>query len=412
MEKSFRLSFFLKAKKKGPNETPFVFMRITIDGEKKEISTKIECPRELWNQKSGRAIGNKPQAKQLNAYLDSLSLKVLQARQLLLDSGKDITVEGIKNLLLGRSEQNILLLEVFKEHNEKMAAQLDSEYAPGTLERYTTSLEHTRSFIKWKYGKEDIEIRKLNYEFISDYEFWFKTVRKCSHNTTVKYLSNMKKIVLICVKKGWLAKNPFAEYKMVKREVNRESLTEEELMRISKRQFSMDRLNQVKDIFIFSCYTGLAYVDVKNLRKENIITGIDGNSWISVFRQKTDSPTRLPLLPEALAILKKYENHKGREITGQLLPVPSNQKMNAYLKEIADLCEIHKELSSHIARHTFATTVTLGNGVPIETVSKMLGHKSIKQTQLYAKIMDTKISIEMNALREKLEKRKKESFKF
>lgn len=152
-------------------------------------------------------------------------------------------------------------------------------------------------------------------------------------------------------------------------------------------------------------------MDVKNLRKENIIIGIDGHSWISVFRQKTDSPTRLPLLPEALAILKKYENHKGREITGQLLPVPSNQKMNAYLKEIADLCEIHKELSSHIARHTFATTVTLGNGVPIETVSKMLGHKSIKQTQLYAKILDTKISIEMNALREKLEKRKKDSFK-
>jgi site-specific recombinase XerD len=411
MEKTFRLTFFLKSKKKGPDEDPFVFMRITIDGERKEISTKIDCPRDIWNQKIGRATSNKPAAKQLNSYLDSVSMKVLQARQVLLDAGKDITVDAIKNLLLGRSEQNLMLLEVFKQHNEQMDAQVGIGYAQGTMERYVTSLEHTRTFIQWKYGKDDIEIRKLNYEFISDYEFWFKTVRKCSHNTTIKYLTNMKKIVLSCVKKGWLAKNPFVEYKMVKKEVHRESLDEVELMRISKREFSMDRLNQIKDIFIFSCYTGLAYADVKNLKKDNIITGIDGNEWISVFRQKTDSPTRLPLLPEALAILKKYEKHPGREITGQLLPIPSNQKMNAYLKEIADLCEIKKELSSHIARHTFATTITLGNGVPIETVSKMLGHKSIKQTQLYAKIMDTKISFEMQALREKLELRKTNKFK-
>lgn len=159
--------------------------------------------------------------------MDSLSIKVLQARQVLLNAGKDITVDAIKNLLLGKSEQNLLLLEIFKQHNEKKVAQVGIKYAPGKMERYATSLDHTRSFICWKYGKEDIEIHKLNYEFISDYEFWFKTVRKCSHNTTIKYLTTMKKIVLLCVKKGWLPMNPFSEYKMIKKEVHKESLTEE-----------------------------------------------------------------------------------------------------------------------------------------------------------------------------------------
>lgn len=198
-------------------------------------------------------------------------------------------------------------------------------------------------------------------------------VRKCSHNTTIKYLSNLKKIVLSCVKRGWLPKDPFSEYRMVKKEVLRKSLSEEELMKVSKRIFSMDRLNQMRDIFVFCCYTDLAYADVKNLGTKNLYEGIDGELWISVHRQKTGSLSRLPLLPQALAILKHYENHPVREVSGKLLPVLSNQKMNAYLKEIGDLCEINKTLTSHIARHTFGTTVTLGNGIPIETDSKILG---------------------------------------
>lgn len=214
-------------------------------------------------------------------------------------------------------------------------------------------MDHTRSFIQWKSQKDDIEIHQLNYEFISDYEFWLKTVRNCSHNTTVKYLSNFKKVVLSCVKKGWLIRDPFLGYKMVK--------------------------------------------------KEQIKLGIDGEQWIFTQRQKTETPTRLPLLPQTLSIIRKYNDHPYCAIKGYVLPVLSNQKMYSYLKEIADVCGINNQLTFHIARHTLATTITLGNGVPIETVSEMLGYESLKQSQHYAKILDIKISNDMEKLRVVLE---------
>ncbi|WP_111672306.1 site-specific integrase [Algoriphagus litoralis] len=403
LEKSFSSAFYLKAKKNPSEKLRYIFLKLTVNGETREISLKIDWPVDQWNKDLGRPEGRSKEATILNEYLESVKMKVLHARLKLIDQGKDVTADSVKNLLLGLDDENKKLLEIFQQHNDKMASLVGSEFAPGTLERYKTSYDHTKAYIKWKYGKEDIEIRKLDYEFISDYQYWFKSVRRCSHNTTVKYLANMKKIVLDCVKKGWLPKDPFLNFKMVKKDIPREALTESELNQISKRVFSTERLNLVRDLFIFSCYTGLAYIDVKNLDKTQIREGMDGERWLYTHRQKTNAPTRLPLLPQAMKILDKYAYHPKVEITGKVLPTPSNQKMNAYLKEIADLCGITKELTFHIARHTFATTVTLANGVPIETVSKMLGHKSLTQTQHYAKILDSTVSLEMKALREKLE---------
>jgi integrase len=217
----------------------------------------------------------------------------------------------------------------------------------------------------------------------------------------MKYLANFKKVVLICVKKGWIHKDPFQGFKLAKREVERPFLTESELREISSKQFATERHNYVKDIFLFSCYTGLAYADVKKLNRIEIAVGVDGEQWIFTKRQKTETATRVPLLPEALQILNRYEDHPQCINEGKILPVLSNQKMNAYLKEIADVCGINKNLTFHIARHTFATTVTLSNGVPMETVSKMLGHKNLRTTQHYAKILDKKVSEDMLALRNK-----------
>ncbi len=403
LEKSFSLNFYLKDKKNVPDNMCHVFLKLTINGESSVISLKLDWSKDRWNKTSGKAEGKQADAVLLNEYLESVRIKVMHARLKLLDEGKEVTAGRLKNLLLGQDDENKKLLEVFRLHNDKMASLIGIEFAPGTMERYKTSYDHTYAYIKWKYGKEDIEIRKLDYEFISDYQYWFKSVRKCSHNTTVKYLANMKKIVLDCVKKGWLQRDPFLDFKMVKKDIPREALTESELDHVSKKIFSTQRLNLVRDLFIFSCYTGLAYIDVKNLDKNQIIQGMDGEKWLFTHRQKTNSPTRLPLLPQAMKILVKYQDHPKAEISGKVLPTPSNQKLNAYLKEIADLCGINKELTFHIARHTFATTVTLANGVPIETVSKMLGHKSLSQTQHYAKILDTTVSHEMKALREKLE---------
>jgi site-specific recombinase XerD len=240
-----------------------------------------------------------------------------------------------------------------------------------------------------------INVSRIDHGFITEFEYYLKTVRQCSHNTSLKYITNFKKIVRICIANGWLNRDPFVSYKARLKQIDRECLTEQELTAIIEKQFDSVRLEQVRDIFIFCCYTGLAYSDVKKLSSEHIIIGIDGERWIKLNRTKTDTRSSIPILPRASSILAKYANNLKCISSGRVLPVLTNQKMNGYLKEIADLCGIRKNITSHLARHTFATTVTLTNGVPLESVSKMLGHKSIKTTQHYAKIIDRKVSDDM-----------------
>jgi site-specific recombinase XerD len=403
LEKSFGLLYFLKKSRKKTKER-YVYIRITVDGTSREISTKRKWLPERWNQSVGRATGTKEDVRSLNAYLDSLTEKVYQAKMSLIELGMPITAENLKNVLLSKGETKKLILEIFRSHNRQMETLVGRDYAPGTLERYRTSYDHTKAFIQWKYNVDDLNIRDLNYELISDYEYWLKSIRQCSHNTSMKYLGNFKKIVLLCVRKGWLKYDPFIGFKLAKKEVVRVPLTQGEVDKIDEKVFGSERVNIVKDIFLFSCYTGLAYIDVKKLKRSQIVTGVDGEKWITSNRQKTDTPINIPLLPKAIEIVDRYNHHPKCQNAGVVLPVSSNQKMNEYLKEIADLCGISKRLTFHIARHTFATTITLTNGVPIETVSKMLGHKSLKQTQHYAKIVDTKISQDMQVLKEKLSK--------
>jgi site-specific recombinase XerD len=402
METSFGLLFYLKKSNNFREAEVYIYMRITVDGQSAEISTKRKCKPENWNVAAGRLKGKTDVVKSCNAYLDTLQQKVFEAKRKLIETDKELNAENIKNLLLGKDNgKKYMLLEVFQYHNDQMAALVGQEYAPGTLERYKTSYKHTQSFLEWKYKLKDIDITKLNFEFISDYEFWLKSVRKCDHNTTMKYLSNFKKIVIRCIKNGWLQKDPFIGFSMAKREVERSALTEYELELLQAKKFPIRRLELVKNIFLFSCYTGLAYADVQKLKRSEIVIGIDGEKWVFTKRQKTDSVSRIPLLPVALTILQLYQDDPQCKLCDKVLPVLSNQKMNSYLKEIADACGISKNLTYHIARHTFATTVTLSNGVPIETVSKMLGHRNIKTTHHYAKILDRKISEDMKSMRQK-----------
>ncbi len=261
-----------------------------------------------------------------------------------------------------------------------------------------------QEFIFWKYNVSDISISKIDYAFVTEFEFYLRSVKKCNNNTAVKYVRNFRKIIKICLDNDWLDKNPCSRYEGKMKEVERDFLTEEELSRIYNKRFSSERLTLVKDIFIFSCYTGLAYIDVKGLKKDHIAIGIDGEKWIFKNRQKTDTKSKIPVLPIAQEIIQKYENHPRCLNEDTILPILTNQKMNSYLKEIGDLCDISKEITFHMARHTFATSVTLTNGVPIETVSKMLGHKNIQTTQHYAKILDKKVSEDMKILRDKFSK--------
>ncbi len=407
MIKTFFFIFFLKKPKNYEEGPVSIYLRITVDGKRSEISIKREADPNDWNSKAGRLNGKSESVRQFNSYLDTLQSKLYDAHQALIRDNKMITAEALKNRYTGASEKQRMLMEIFQKHNDEVEALIDKGFAAGTVERYKTSLSHTRDFIKWKFRISDIDIREIGHEFITDYDFYLRSERKCANNTVIKYIKNFKKIIRICIANGWLDKDPFVRYKPKLTEVERNFLSAEELQVLTKKVFVMDRLNQVKDIFIFSCYTGLAYVDVTKLTPSNFVIGIDGKHWIKTHRTKTDTPSNIPLLPPAMEILNKYKDHPAAVNKGRLLPVLSNQRMNSYLKEIAIVCEIQKDLTFHIARHTFATTVTLSNGISLESVSKMLGHKNMRTTQHYAKILDKKVSQDMNVLFKKFKPKTK-----
>jgi site-specific recombinase XerD len=395
------LFYLRRDKKKSDTEVP-IYMRITVNGKRAEMAVHRYIDPEHWNNTAGMPKGTKLEIKSLQEYLNLQRSKVYQAQKDLIDNGRVVTSAAIRNIVQGKSEKQHTLLEVFDYHNKLMAEKVPAEYAPTTLVRFTTTRKHISDFLHYQYKVDDMFLSQLNHEFISSLEHYFKTEKSCNHNSTIKYIKNLKKVVNLAVKNDWLNRDPFISFKATIKPVNRAFLTAEELKLIEKKKIEVQRIAQVRDIFVFSCYTGLAYVDVFELTRDNFVTGIDGEKWILTKRKKTGSKSNVPLLPKALEILSKYENDPECINENKLLPVLSNQKMNAYLKEIATIVGIKKTLTFHLARHTFATTVTLTNGVPIESVSEMLGHRSIRTTQIYAKVIDKKVSQDMSELRKKL----------
>jgi len=289
-------------------------------------------------------------------------------------------------------------VEVFDYHNKKMEAQVGKEYSKGTLVKYKTCLKVLKEFMSHQYKRSDFALQELNLAFVTEFDFYLRTVKDCCNNTTVKYVKNFKKVINQARALEWIKHDPFANYKVKIDIVDREVLTQSEIDKLLNKTFSIERLNQIKDIFLFCCYTGLAYSDVSKLSKDNIFIGIDGNNWILINRTKTNVQSKVPVLPIAQTILDRYKDNPECSKRKVLLPVPSNQKYNAYLKEIADCTGITKNLTTHIARHTFATTVTLNNRVPIESVAKMLGHRTIKTTEHYSRVLDVKIADDMSGL--------------
>jgi integrase len=403
LESSFGLVFFLKIPR---NESKIrtVYLRITVDGIPKETSTKRKWESTRWDQKTERAIGTKEDARSLNFFLDALILKVNEYKTEIIYSGKLITSEKIMDYVLGKITPRIKLLEEFQKHNDEMTALLGRGYAKGTLDRFTITKNHLTAFIKFKFNSMDLEFTDLNLEFIKDFEFYLRTVRNCSNNTTLKYIANFKKIVIRAIDKEVILKDPFKNFKSRKTKMIKKPLSTQELYELERHYFTTDRLNVVRDVFVFQCYTGQAYIDAFQLKRTDIKKGIDGNLWIMSERQKTGSPTNVPLLPQALKIIEKYKEHPLSLQRGTVLPVSSNQKMNEYLKEIAILCGFPFTLNTHMARRTFGSTVTLNNNVPINVVKEMLGHASVKQTEAYAITEQATIGREMSLLNKKLNK--------
>jgi len=398
METKMSILFYGKTLKMTTDGKLPIYMRVTIDGKRFEVSTNSHMEPSRWIPGAGKSKGNSEESRTVNMHLDTLKHKAYEYRQELLSSGQPLTIDSFKYKWLGLGESKQTLMEVIRNHNADLEKLIGKGYMKATWVKYKTTEKHLQEFIRWKYQLSDISLKALKFEFMTNLEFYLKSEKTLSINSYGKIIKNLKKIIHECVAKDWLEKDPFTLYKVKHVDSQVPYLSAEELRQIETKTLTIERLSLVRDLFVFSCYTGLAYVDVAHLSPENIVIGIDGKKWIVKNRQKTDVLSKIPLLPPALSILNKYKDHPKVCNSNKLLPIMSNQKVNSYLKEIADLCGIKKEVTFHVARHTFATTVTLANGIPMETVSKMLGHKKLKTTQIYAEVVDIKVSQDMKAL--------------
>ncbi len=401
MSVQLSILFYIKKAKADLQGHANIYLRITLGGKRAECSINRKIDVNLWDKKYQKALGNSATAQEVNREIDFIRNKIYKIEQEFQRTEKVYTAIDLRDSFLGRDKKYKMLLEIFKEHNDKVDSLIGKDFAAGTAERYRTCKKHVAGFIKLKYKKNDIPVQDVDHKFITGLEYYLKTTRKCAHNSAIKYITNFKKIIRIAHANDWIDKDPFLHWKAKLKIVEREFLTEEEIQRIIELNFKMERLEQVRDIFIFCCFTGLAYADVKKLNRGDIVLGSDGEEWVKTKRSKTDTRSNIPILPIAKTIIEKYKNNELLKEKDLVLPVLSNQKMNAYIKEIATLAGITKNLTFHLARHTFATTVTLTNGVPIESVSKMLGHTNLKTTQHYAKILDMKVSKDMEILRNK-----------
>lgn len=399
------LLFYLKKSKADREGRAMIYLRITVNGRRAELSTGRKVQPHKWNPAHSIVQGFSPEVRQLNVYLAKIRTDLYKQVEKLKENDLPLTAISLRDAYLGKDRKYKMLLEIFQEHNDQVENLVGQDFAAGTAERYRTAKSHLAEYIQHDYRKKDIPVKQVDHAFITGFEYYLKTQRKCRHNSAIKYVVNFKKIIRIAYANGWIAKDPFANYKVRLKNVEREFLTAEELQRLMDTPFQHQRLEHVRDCFVFCCFTGLAYADVKKLTHDDFVTGIDGELWINTKRTKTKTKSNIPVLPTALMILEKYED-SPHLVNGKVLPVLTNQKMNAYLKEIAVLSGIKKNLTTHLARHTFATTVTLSNGVSIESVSKMLGHKSLRTTQHYAKILNRKVSEDMQLLRKKLKSNK------
>lgn len=384
--------FFIKRKKLLKDGTASVFVRVTFGKLSAEVATGKSVLPSQWVATKGRAKGNTLKNKQINAFLDQMEYTLHDLTLQIQREGKQVSAKEILNRYKNLNAPKIGILALYTEHNQEQKELIGISVALGTYKRHETSMKLFQEFLWNKYHVKDVAVNEVNLEMLQKYKHYLMTTRHNNNNTTVKYLRNLGKVLNLAVSRKLIISSPIEELKLKIEPVDKGFLNKEELTKLAEKVFEITRLEQVRDVFLFCCYTGLAYVDVHSLTEKDIVE--DGDRlWIRKARHKTNVMCHIPLIKPARDILEKYA--PLAHCTGKLLPVLSNQKMNAYLKEIASVVGIDKDLTTHLARHTFATTVTLANHVSIESVSKMLGHSSIRMTQHYARILDASIESEM-----------------
>ena len=393
---TFKICFYIQKSRVAKDGQVPILLRVTINGQRSVASVNLKVNPQNWNAVAGKSTANTRKDDEINARLDTIRLRVMQIyREMELDH-EFISAQKVVDKYLGRdSKLEIMLLDVFRDHNDRCHKLAGNGMASATVVRYETSYKHTAAFIKSVYKKEDIPIVDVDHKFITDYEFWLRIERKCNHNSATKYLKNFKKIIRIALANDYISKDPFVNIKFKLDTVEREFLEDHEIKAIIDKDIPIQRLAQVRDVFIFAVFTGLAFSDLKGLKQEHLVRDNNDDLWIRKARQKTKNMCNIPLLNPARKILERYKDHPECVTKGVLLPTLCNQKMNMYLKELATICGINKEICTHTGRHSFATSVALANGVSIENVAKMLGHSNTNMTRHYARVLDKSIKRDM-----------------
>jgi len=405
MESNVKITFWIsKTRKNSKNLVP-INMRVTHNYDFFSKSTGIRISAGDWDKKAMRIRGISAEVTSSNAILDSLKVKVLQIVNHLNVQGKPYNIFTIRKTLEGNDASQITLMRIYDTQLAEMKKLKDKDFARSTIIKYANTQLRLRQYIKFKYHRNDIFLYELNYQFMKDFESFLKQKYDNSGVTVYKHYQRTTRVIHQAMHRGLLDRNPFEGYKIKLPRKKIQYLTQEEIDRLEATNFQVERLNVIRDVFIFAVYTGLAYAECESLSPDNITVGMDKEPWLNIHRKKTGREYQIPLLPKALAILDKYKNHPFCIKKGRCLPVPSNVKYNAYLKEIGDIAGIpkNKPLVTHLARKTFASTVALSNGMNIGVVSKILGHNSIKVTlDSYGAIIDELMIRSVKELKDKL----------
>ena len=400
MKSIFRVVFYLRSNYVNKEGKTSVMLRIYLNNERLSLgSTGISVKSSQWDKEKERIKGRTTEALNTNLQLDNIA-SGLQSIFRRIEMSDVVSLERIKSEFLGKKEEIDTLMQLFEKHNGDVAKQVGVSVGKATLQKYNVCKRHFSEFLEKQYKRSDLKLTELTYVVIREFDLYLRTEVGQNPNTATKTMKTFKTITLLGQKMGVLLHDPFMNHRFHIEPVNRGFLTDEEILCIAHKQINIPRLEPIRDIFIFSCFTGLAYIDVSNLTPDHIVT-LGDKQWIMTQRQKTSVETNVLLLDIPKAIIAKYGGKTYRN--GKLFPMLTNQKTNSYLKEIADICGIKKNLTFHLARHTFAT-MSLSKGVPMESVSKMLGHTNIRTTQIYARITNKKIEHDMEELADKLDK--------
>ena len=400
-QETFTILFLMRKGRPKKNGLASVYARVTTGSLRQEFYFHCEGKPELWNQKKERMMGTSRLAQKVNEMLDEFRVQILDIRSKLLAEGYAANAAQIKQRYLNPTCNTMMLIAGLTDYVKRRQAEVSVRITQRTADKYERLLRYLKQYLAQRGKAEDIPVERMNYEFLDGFNLFLQTAHRCRHNGAVAVMDCLRNFVLYCLRNEWITKNPLRYYKLKEDEVQaKEHLTAHELELLSRKALD-HRLARIRDVFVFCCLTGLAFADADHLRREHLAQDDEGRWWIHKPRKKTSVMSRIPLLPAALEILRRYEHDEACLARSRVLPTPSNQKMNAYMKEIAAVCGIDKVLTTHCARHTFAC-MAVEYGMPIDVLAKILGHSNTNMTRHYAKFSETVIGREMEAFGERL----------